>query len=126
MGCIFQVKAVPETSEFDRKLQAALAELEAAGLTGSSYDLPLDRGLRKLGLRLRPSHYQSFTLNALKWFGFFAAVTSATMWALDVSDRDPLLILIQVSIGGVLFGMFMALCHRRDRRKHRLSDWDAL
>ena len=113
----FQVKAVPETSEFDRKLQTALAELEATGMWWANFDPHVDRGLRKLGLRVRPPHYRSF-LSTMLEFGASFVIGFAIIAEL-AKPIDALAI-------GLIFGGGMALVYYRDRRKHSLSDWDTL
>lgn len=122
---------MPETSEFGRKLQAALAELQATGMWRANYDPHVDRGLRKLGLRVRPQHYRPF------WRVFFGmglnfAITWGILmwimvWRFEWSGTGvPWRYIIVSCLGGTFFGLFMALSLRRGHRKHHLSDWDAL
>lgn len=108
---------MPETSKFDRKLQAALTELEATGMWRANYDPHIDRGLRKLGLRVRPPHYRSFLSTKLVFGASF--VIGFAIIAELAKPIDTLAI-------GLIFGGGMALVYYRDRRKHSLSDWDAL
>ena len=108
---------MPDTSEFDRKLQAALTELQATGMWRANYDPHIDRGLRKLGLRVRPPHYRTF-LSTMLVFGASFVIGFAIIAEL-AKPIDTLAI-------GLIFGGVMSLVYYLDRRKHRLSNWDDL
>ncbi len=118
---------MPETSEFDRKLQTALAELEATGMWRANFDPHVDRGLRKLGLRVRPPHYRSF-LSTMLGFGALFAIGMAVLSALtrSIGARDISNVGLNALAAGLIFGGGMALAYHLDRRKHRLSIWDDL
>lgn len=118
---------MPETSEFDRKLQAALNEQEATGMWRANYDPHVDRGLRKLGLRVRPPHCRSF-LATMLGFGALFAIGMAIISALSgsIGARDITSAGLNALAVGLIFGGSMALSYHLDRRKHRLRDWDDL
>ena len=122
---------MPETSEFDRKLQAALTELEATGMWRWSYNPPEGIVSRKVGFRVRPPHYRPFWR---AFFGiglYFGIIWGIGMWIMlwrvEWSGTGvPWRYLIVTCLAGTLFGLSMALSLRRDRRKYRLSKWDDL
>lgn len=112
---------------YARKLAAAHAEAQAAGVKRRDYDTWADLALRRLGLRVPPTLYAP-----LGWVGFWLAVYFAVAWGLAMhfliwSDDMHFGIHIVISgIAGVLFGFFMALYQRYFRRKHHLTPWDQL
>lgn len=69
------------TEDFDSKLERAHADLDAAGIWPSNYNPPIYRLFRKLGLQIRPPHYQNVLKQALSMgviFGIiFGVVTTA-------------------------------------------------
>ena len=83
----------------------------------ANYDPHIDRGLRKLGLRVRPPHYRSF-LSTMLVFGASFVIGFAIIAEL-AKPIDTLAI-------GLIFGDGMALVYHRDHRKHSLSDWDTM
>lgn len=115
------------SSEFERKLQAAFAELQATGMRRANYDPHFDRGLRMLDLEVRPPHYLPMTRAILRAGGYFAVFWGGFMW-LTVwrTVWSPLLAIVFSIFAGALFGLVIAARYRRERRKHQLSDWDAL
>lgn len=116
-----------QDSEFARKLAAAHAEAQAAGVKRRDYDTWADRALRRLGLRVPPTLYAP-----LGWVCFWLAVYFAVAWGLAMHvliwENDmPVGVQVAVSgVAGVLFGVLMTLYQRYFRRKHRLSPWSAL
>ncbi len=123
---------MPETSEFDRKLQAALTELQATGMRRRWSFNPYESNLlRWLGFRVRPPHYRSFWR---AFFGiglYFGIIWGIGMWIMLwrfewTGAGVPWRYIIGTCLVGTLYGLFMALSLRRDRRKYRLSKWDDL
>lgn len=123
-----------DKAEYDRKLAAALAELRATSMWSANYDPPMDRALRRLGLRLRPPHYRSFMRVFLGYALFFAIGWGALMWMWAWREAwvtagfvgVPWEYLVRSCIFGSVIGLALALSLFYDRRKHRLRDWDAL
>jgi membrane associated rhomboid family serine protease len=116
-----------DKAEYDRKLAAALAELRATGMWRANYDPHMDRALRRLGLRLRPPHYRSFLSYMFGVGGCFGILWGIQMLQMPQDGaRSSLGVSLGALVGGLIFGGLMALWLRRDRRKHRLRDWDML
>ncbi len=114
-------------SDYARKLAAAHAQAQAAGVKRKDYATWVDRLLRRLGFQLPPTLYAPLGWLGV-WFGVYFALTwGVAMHFLIWSDDMPFEIQIVISgVAGVLFGFFMALYQRYFRRKYRLTPWDQL
>ncbi len=111
--------------DYARKLAAAHAQAQAAGLKRWDYDTGFDRLLRKLGFRVPPTLYAHSGWVGL-WLGLWFAVTWGAfmhfvVWLTPVEVHP-----MSSIVAGALFGATMALYQRRTRRKHCLTPWSAL
>ncbi len=113
---------------YQQKLDAALAELEATGMMESNYQPPLFKKMRKLGLQPRPPHYEP-TLKILLSYGlFFGVFWGLTMWFIQwqTSALPVWGALFTAGLAGLLFGLTLSLYYRHGRRKYKLSTWENL
>lgn len=113
--------------DYTRKLAKAFAEAQAAGMKRSAYDNWAYRGLRRLGVRIKPPVYSH-----LGWLMLWSGVYFAVFWGGGMHIflwRDNTLIVVQLGtslIAGIMFGAITALVARFMRRKHRLTPWSEL
>lgn len=116
------------TPEFERKRDAALAELDAAGIWRSNAYPPLYRLLHRLGVAIPLSHYQPFMVNLLfqgLWFGSaWGLLMWFTRWSSDGTTLQSAL--LTAAFAGLFFGLFMAVYCAIQRRRHGLSRWQDL
>jgi apolipoprotein N-acyltransferase len=105
-----------------------MAEMIAAGIKHRNASPPLFRLARRLGFQPRLPHYVPFARIALMNGGYFCVTWGLFMWGLFWRHQSmPVLVAIGSAVfAGVLFGVFMALYYRYSRKRHGLSDWDAL
>lgn len=115
-------------SEYDRKLQAAQAEMAQAGVRPKDLNPLLLRGLRKIGLTPRHPYYAAFTTNALIMGGYFGICWGALMWLFFWRSQDmpASMVIILALLAGTFFGLIMAWFYARKHKQLRLSDWRAL
>jgi uncharacterized protein DUF6404 len=106
----------------------AIQELERKPISKRNCLPPMHRLQRKMRLRVRPPHYNSFFSNAF-WLGlYFGVVWGLTFFGLMsiISDLDVPLALYGSLVAGCGFGLAMGKYYSDTSRKHSLSDWDAL
>src|SRR5260370_24145369 len=93
---------------FQQKLAAALELLASTGMRRSSYAPPLHRFLWRIGARVPPPHFLSFTANLVSagvWFGVFWGLAMwVTVWSHQGLSRAAAAALS----AGLLFGLFGA------------------
>jgi membrane associated rhomboid family serine protease len=115
--------------EYERKFQAALDEMKAAGIgRGNAYPPGL-RLLRGVGLKPRPAYYVPFIKVALPHAIFSGVVWGLMMWFWwgRRGQWSPLSdIAIFALLAGALSGLFMAIWVARTKKRHKLSDWQSL
>ena len=112
--------------EYERKFQAALDEMKAAGIwRGNAYPPGL-RLLRSVGLKPRPAYYLPFIKVALPNAIFFSVVWGLIMWFWEWRGQGTPLSPISALLFGALSGLFMALWVARTKKRHKLSDWQSL
>lgn len=114
-------------SDYPRKLEAALTEMDNAGIRASNAVPPYLRVARRFGLELRPPYYISFAKVALSAGVYFAVMwgllTSLIFWqGYEAVQRQ----LINSVESGLLFGVTLAAWYRYVRWKRSLSSWDDL
>lgn len=116
------------TLEFDRKRDAALAELEAAGIWRSNAYPPIFRMLHRFGVETRLPHYQSFLSNFFAHAVVFAVFWGLLMWAMSWRSDGTSFSSAVTTAGaaGVFFGLIMATYCAIQRRRHSLTPWDQL
>lgn len=115
-------------SEFDRKLEAARAEMTKAGIGASTQEPPLTRFSRQMGYKSVPPLYQGFLKTTLRMGSFFGLAWGVFMWLFIWKQNGmPVSVAVTGAIAaGVLFGVAMAGYYAYMRKKHGLTDWDAL
>lgn len=113
---------------YQSKLEKAQAELAKTGMRESNYNPPLFMLLIKLGLKIKPVHYNSFIKNFTFSAIYFGLIWGFLMWFTTWStNRLPIVNAVATSIvAGILFGLIMALYYKRSAAKHKLSKWDDL
>ena len=112
---------------FAERLGAAHQELESKGVWHANYNPPLLRLLRRLGLRLRPPHYERFMVNLLAFGLPTGAIWGVLMWYLGWQDEvSPTFALRQSALFGIGFGLLMATWLWFRRKQLKLTPWDAL
>ena|SRR2546421_387366 len=108
---------------FQQKLSAALALLASTGIWSGNYAPPLHRLLWKLGARVPPPHFLSFTANFVSagvWFGVFWGLA---MWLTVCSHQGLSRLAAAALFAGVLFGLCMAAYYRYGARKYGIPLW---
>ena len=119
-------------SDYARKLAAAHAEAQAAGMKRWDYDTWADRLLRRVGFCAPPTLHAPLGWLWFLWAAYFIVAFVATSYFLTsyfLVPEDGMQIappLVGGIIGGALSGALMAAHQRYYRRKHRLSPWSAL
>lgn len=115
-------------SEFNRRLEAALAEMDAAKIKPGNANPPLFRWLQKRGYEVPPPPYAAPLKVALGQGGFFGLLWGIFMWGFTWSRSGvPLdVALIGAVFAGALFATGMSLYYSYLRKKHTLTPWDAL
>jgi hypothetical protein len=116
------------TPDYSRRFDAAVAELDYAGVSRSS-DLPAYVKLgRKLGLEPRHPYYISPRTVAIFSGLLFAFLMGISKYLRNGGEQTLSLYfeIITAVLSGLFFGLFMASMHRRSRKKLRLSSWEDL
>lgn len=112
-------------ARYETRLRHAYQELEQAGLNRNPLSRYVLQTQRHLGLRPRPVVYRSWFDNGLRFSLAFMlcyiALTSLTAASSSLTIRWT-----QAIVGGLVFGVFMAINQRRLHRRHRLSQWQDL
>jgi len=113
---------------YQHKLEAAQKELSETKIWKSNYNPTIFILLRKLGLKIRPLHYNTFVVNFLSAAVWFSVVWGLVMWFTTWQSKNmPIQIALIISLSaGVLFGLFMAIYYKRSAKKNNLSSWNQL
>jgi len=113
---------------FQNKLEAAQKELSESEIWRPSPNPIAFKLLRKLGLNVRPLHYNSFTVNFLSQSIYFGVVWGLLMWFTTWQSQNmPIQTALISSVGsGSVFGLLMATYYWRNAKKHNLSSWQQL
>ena len=113
-------------AEYARKLAAAHAQAQAAGMKRWQYDDWLDRFLRNVGLRIRPIPYQHLGWTWVRWFGSMAVISGNWLWGGWEDDLSTFrLIITTVAVAAALESV-KVLNTNSERRKYNLTPWSAL
>lgn len=117
-----------EDVEFERKFQAAIAELESAGVKPQAANPLFTRGARALGLRVKPPFYMGFQqlvcFMGLPFGVFWGLFMYVFLWrGMTVSIA---VILGSIILAALVFGFIMAWFITSRRKMIEIRDWDAL
>lgn len=112
--------------DYTRKLAAAYAQAQAAGMARWQYDDGLDRFARKVGLRLRPAPYRHLGMMWVRWFAFFAISVGNLVWSIWWYDWSTSRLAITTASVAAGLALLAVLLRKANRRKHRLTPWSAL
>ncbi|MFN7166618.1 MAG: DUF6404 family protein [Pannonibacter sp.] len=115
-------------ADFAKRYEFAIQDAIAHGIRPWDADPPIDRLLRKLGLRMRPTLYRSFGANMFVYGSYFGTFLGLLNWFTIWSrDSTPIPVAVMISIGaGSAFGAFTAALMARKRRKAGLTRWNDL
>ena len=115
-------------SDYETRFDAALSELEVAGIWRSNAQPPYVWVMRSVDLHPRLPHYLPFWRAALGQGVFFGAFWGLIMYATTWGPQNlPMGVMFVSSvIAGMFFGLFMALYYKHCRRRYNLSDWEDL
>lgn len=99
---------------FQRKLEAAFAAANAAGLKKSYYAPVLHRLLCRLGIAIRPPHFAGIAQNFLMQGVVFGACWGGAMWfaAWRHQGVPPSMAFLGTGAAGLIFGAGMAAYFR--------------
>lgn len=115
-------------SDYSRRFEAAVAEMNNAGVWRWNGMPPYLRLFRRLGFEPRPPYYVSFSKMALLSGTYFATAMGVLsyliIWPYQVVPFP--MNLISPAAAGALFGISMAVWYRYVRTKNGLSSWDDL
>jgi|GEM_PF-4693099 hypothetical protein len=118
-------------AEYQRKFNAALAELEKAGVSYADANPPYVRHGRWLGFKPRPLYYVSSVKIAV-WFGLSFALgmglvsfVSLTFFPSERVTSLPAKAVASFAVG-LAWGFWWAAWHRNKRKKLGLSSWETL
>ncbi|TNJ13097.1 hypothetical protein CF111_21735 [Aeromonas sobria] len=113
--------------EFERRLVAAHSELTDKGVLALNYNPPLWRLLRRLGLNIRPPHYERFIINLLALGLPTGAIWGLFMWFFGWQyEVSPAFAMRQIVQFGVGFGLLMAIIFWVRRKQLKLTPWERL
>lgn len=113
---------------FEERRQRAIAVLNRHGIPQHTSEPVQLRLFRKLGMQVRPLHFESFwrtTLVSALWFGpFWALIMWFFSWRKD--GGSPLVYLLATAASGLVYGLVMASIYAWSRKKYRLPSWESL
>jgi hypothetical protein len=114
--------------DHDRRMTAALAELESAGVSANAAKPLLFRLLAGLGLKVRPPLYQGHFANFAQNGLFFGVTWGGLMYYFSWSASQMPIAggVVAMVCAGVLFGAGMAAFTAYQRRSKKLSRWEEL
>jgi len=117
-----------EAVEFERRFQAAIKELEAAGVKPVAANPPMTRAARTLGLRVKPPFYMDF-----QQLSCFMGLPFGVFWGVFMyfgfwksADMPMSAVLGSSVIAAVFFGCGMAWFINGRRKLLSFRPWDEL
>ncbi|WP_139217291.1 DUF6404 family protein [Collimonas sp. OK607] len=110
------------------EVNAALGILKTTGIWRSNYAPFFHRMFWRAGVSIPPPHFASFGFNVVFTGGWFAVVWGFAMWFLvwsrgEMSGAGAVLASI---LGGLIFGVSMALCYHIRARTCNLPLWSQI
>jgi hypothetical protein len=108
---------------FQEKLKAALGLLASTGIWRSQYAPPLYRLLWKLGAKIPPPHFLSFTANFVRAGILFGVLMWFILWSQSHQGRSAYAGFAVALLGGLFFGLSMAAYYHYSARKHGIPLW---
>jgi hypothetical protein len=108
------------------QLNMMLESLSRRGLGPYTCAPPLHRWAWKLGIALPPPLFASFATNCLLFGTCFAVAWGGLMWLWCWSQRNtpwPVMLMAAL-LGGLSFGVGLALWYRQQARRHALPVWE--
>lgn len=115
-------------SEYARKCDTAIAEMDAAGVWRANGLPPYWQLGRKLGFEPCPPYYLPFR-KVMGFSGLYFGFAWGTMMHLMLWRHQAMPIVIQVIatvFSGLFAGLLMASWYKYVRKKHRFSLWQDL
>lgn len=114
--------------DFDERHRRAMEELAASSIPAMQYDPPLHRILRRLGVKLRPPHYQPQSTNVALFGVPFALLMALAAWLVPavMGGASGALLMLLAGLAGAVFGWLMAHIFRRDANAAKLTRWNDL
>ncbi|WP_157950430.1 DUF6404 family protein [Pannonibacter carbonis] len=115
-------------ADFAKQCELANQDAIAHGIRPWEANPPIDRLLRKLGLRMRPPLYRSFGANMFVYGSYYGTCLGLFNWfAIWPRDSMPIPVAVMISIAaGLAFGAIVAALVVRKRRKAGLTRWNDL
>lgn len=114
---------------FEQKLHAAQAELRDKQIGRRHQRSPLARLLGLVGIKLAPAFYRSFVANLAVYSVFYGLllllISGIEAWTKQ-GNVAVVRMALTVIIGGVGFGLLMAIFYRWAHRKLGLTPWQQL
>ncbi|KII76388.1 DUF6404 family protein [Vibrio renipiscarius] len=114
--------------DYETKLKLAHQELSHKGVWPSNFNPPMAKLLRSIGLRFPPPYYQTFLNNCFISMMIFAPIWGLISWFMTWrAEGKPVLEAVYMAlIGGLLFGLCMAIFYFIRRKQLKLTDWRSL
>lgn len=108
------------------KIQRFLAEVEERGVGAIEAAPPLYRLCWMLRIPIRPPAFQGLWFNAALFGAFFGLVWGAVLWWITWTfwDSPSWFVPAVMVLAAVVFGMAMAVYHRRIAKRLGLTSWD--
>ena len=115
-------------NDFDKRHRLAMEELAASTIPAAQHDPPVHRILRRMGVKLRPPHYQAQSANIAIFGAPFAVLMGLATWLFPglMGGASSALVIPLAVLAGAIFGWLMARSCRRDARAAGLTRWDDL
>jgi len=113
---------------FDERRKRAIAVLNRKGIPQASSEPAHIRLFRRLGMQVRPLHFESFWRTTFFCGLWFAPVWALTMWLFSwrKEGTDPAIAALATVICGLIYGLVMASVFAWSRKKHALPTWESL
>lgn len=113
-------------SDYERRFNAAMAELDSFGIWPSSANPPYVRLLKYAGFSPLPPHYSGFWKVGLTQAMWFGVIWGVWMWFTQWSGENlsSANVLASVLSAGCFFGLFTAFYYATSKRHYSLSNWE--